>query len=262
MLAITRKTKIKEIISEKKSVTVMELSKLFSVTEETIRRDFKQLEEEGFLTRTYGGAFIQDGVENSIDLAIRQTAYIESKQRIANKCLEIIHNGDSIFLDSSTTAFQIAKVIGNMRLTVVSNSLLIINELCDKENIHLISLGGSYSPKDKAFDGNTALKSLKGFYFDKIFMSCRSLSREYGITDSKEPLATIRQNLIKRGKRVYLIADFSKFNKTSFITISDFLPITGLITDRPLSEDWKYFLAENQVELYEAEDTASIQENT
>ena len=93
-------------------------------------------------------------------------------------------------------------------------------------------------------------------------MSCRSLSREYGITDSKEPLATIRQNLIKRGKRVYLIADFSKFNKTSFITISDFLPITGLITDRPLSEDWKYFLAENQVELYEAEDTASIQENT
>ena len=68
MLAVTRKSEIKDIVLEKKSVTVTELAKIFSVTEETIRRDLKQLESEGFLTRTYGGAFIQDGVENNIDL--------------------------------------------------------------------------------------------------------------------------------------------------------------------------------------------------
>ncbi len=85
MLAVTRKAKIKDIILEKKSVTVTELSKIFSVTEETIRRDLKQLEDDGFLTRTYGGAFIQDGVENNVELTIRETAYMESKQAIAKK---------------------------------------------------------------------------------------------------------------------------------------------------------------------------------
>ena len=74
MLAVARKARIRDIILEKKSITVTELAKEFDVTEETIRRDLKQLESEGFLTRTYGGAFIQDGVENDIDTAIRQTA--------------------------------------------------------------------------------------------------------------------------------------------------------------------------------------------
>ncbi len=250
MLAVTRKANIKEIILEKKSITVLELAKLFSVTEETIRRDLKQLEDEGFLTRTYGGAFIQDGVGNNVDLTIRETAYTENKQNIAEKCRDIIKNGDSIFLDSSTTALQIAKAVKNMRLTVASNSLLIINELCEKENIHLITLGGTYLPDDKAFCGNITLKNLEQYYFDKVFMSCRSLSMEHGITDSHEPTASIRQNLIKRGQKIYIAADFSKFGKTSFITISDFAPITGLVTDKSLSRKWLDFLFEQNVEVF------------
>ena len=250
MLAVTRKANIKEIILEKKSITVLELAKLFSVTEETIRRDLKQLEDEGFLTRTYGGAFIQDGVGNNVDLTIRETAYTENKQNIAEKCRDIIKNGDSIFLDSSTTALQIAKAVKNMRLTVASNSLLIINELCEKENIHLITLGGTYLPDDKAFSGNITLKNLEQYYFDKVSMSCRSLSMEHGITDSHEPTASIRQNLIKRGQKIYIAADFSKFGKTSFITISDFAPITGLITDKSLSRKWLDFLFEQNVEVF------------
>lgn len=151
MLAVTRKSEIKDIVLEKKSVTVTELAKIFSVTEETIRRDLKQLESEGFLTRTYGGAFIQDGVENNIDLSIRETAYLKNKQAIASRCRELIHNGDSIFLDSSTTTLTIAKAISDMRLTVVTNSLMIINELCDKANIHLIAIGGQLYSEGKSF---------------------------------------------------------------------------------------------------------------
>ncbi len=252
MLAVTRKARIKDIVLEKKSVTVTELSKIFSVTEETIRRDLKQLEDDGFLTRTYGGAFIQDGVENNVDLTIRETAYMESKQAIAKKCLSVIHNGDSIFLDASTTALQVAKALQGMRLTVVTNSLLIINELHDKEDIRLISIGGSYTPRDKAFVGNTAIQNLESFYLDKTFMSCRSVSMEHGITDSNEAIASIRQSLLTRSNHVYLIADHSKFDKTSFIRISGFDAITGLVTDKQMSIQWKEFLHKNHIELYEA----------
>lgn len=252
MLAVTRKSEIKDLILEKKSVTVIELARMFSVTEETIRRDLKQLEEEGFLTRTYGGAFIHDGVENNVALSMRETIFLKSKQAIANQCRQIIHNGDSIFLDSSTTTLAIAKAISDMRLTVVTNSLLIVNELCDIPNIHLVCIGGNYTSRDKAFNGLNTTASLSSYYLDKTFMSCRSLSMEHGITDSLESVAAVRQSLVSRSKDIYLVADFSKFDKTSFIYITDFDSITGLVTDRKLNSQWLDFLAKHDVNVYEA----------
>ena len=184
---------------------------------------------------------------NNIDLSIRETAYLKNKQAIASRCRELIHNGDSIFLDSSTTTLTIAKAISDMRLTVVTNSLMIINELCDKANIHLIAIGGNYTPREKAFNGLSTQACLETFYLDKTFMSCRSLSMEHGITDSLESVAAVRQSLAQRSKEVYLVADFSKFDKTSFIHITDFDAITGLVTDRKLSSQWVDFLNSHNV---------------
>lgn len=251
MLAITRKSKIKDIILEKKSVVVSELANTFSVTEETIRRDLKTLEDEGFLIRTYGGAFIQDGVQNEVDLSIRETAYTQSKQLIADKCAEIIHNGDSIFLDASTTAHFIAKAVRDMRLTILTNSLKVINLLTDCPNIRLISIGGLFNSNNMSFIGRSALQSLDNYYVDKTFMSCRSLSQIHGITDSNESMSEIRQKLLSRSNSVYVVADYSKFDKTSFITICSFDDIDGVITDKQLDQDWINFLTDNNVVYYE-----------
>ncbi|WP_313133924.1 DeoR/GlpR family DNA-binding transcription regulator [Anaerocolumna sp.] len=250
MLAVTRKAKIKDIILEKKSVIVSELAKDFSVTEETIRRDLKTLEDEGFLIRTYGGAFIQDGVQNEVELSLRETAYTDSKQLIAKKCAEIIHNGDSIFLDASTTALFIAKSIREMRLTVLTNSLKVINLLTDSPNIRLISIGGLFNSNNMSFIGRSALSSLESYYVDKTFMSCRSLSQTHGVTDSNEAMSEIRQKLLKRSNKIYVVADYSKFDKTSFISICGFEDIDGVITDKQLDQGWTNFLAENNVIYY------------
>ena len=251
MLAITRKAKIKEIILEKKSVIVSELAEMFSVTEETIRRDLKAFEDEGFLTRTYGGAFIQDGVQNEVDLSVREAAYTESKQLIGRKCAEIVHNGDSIFLDASTTAMFIAKAVCEMRITVLTNSLKVVNFLADFQNIHLITIGGLFAPNNMSFIGRGALQSLDNYFVDKTFMSCRSLSKEYGITDSNESMSEIRRKLLVRSNKVYVVADYSKFDKTSFLNICNFSDIDGLITDKHLEQSWIDFLNENNVAYYE-----------
>lgn len=247
MLAITRKNEIKDIIRDKKSVTVTELSKHFSVTEETIRRDLKQLEEEGLLIRAYGGAFIQDGVENNVDLNIRKSAYVESKEAIAHCCKQFIHNGDSLFIDSSTTSLALAKEISDIRLTVMTNSLLIINELCEKPNIHLIAIGGNYSSVDQAFCGLNSNLILQKYYLDKAFVSCRTLSMENGVTDSIESVAGIRQLAIQRSKETYLIADYSKFNHTSFIHICDFDDVDYIISDYSPTDEWNAFFHKHQV---------------
>lgn len=252
MLALARKTEIKNIILEKKSVTVTELSKRFSVSGETIRRDLNQLEAEGVLTKTFGGAYIQGGVENSVNISLRQHIFPESKQAIAARCLELIHNGDSIFLDSSTTSLFVAKSVKSMNLTVTTNSLLIINELCESPTIHLVCIGGNYTPGDNAFNGLNSQTNLSALYFDKTFMSCRSLSMENGITNSIETEAAFRKLLIERSAKVYIVADYSKFNQTSFIHIADFDKITGIITDFDPSEQWLGFLEKHNVAFYHA----------
>ncbi len=251
MLAVTRKSKIKDIILEKKSVIVSELAQKFCVTEETIRRDLKTLEDEGFLTRTYGGAFIQEGVQNEVNLSLRETVYIDSKKAIAKKCAEIIHNGDSIFLDCSTTALFIAKAIQDMRITVLTNSLKIINLLSESQNIRLISIGGLYNSDNMSFIGRGALSSLENYFVDITFMSCRTLSREHGITDSNEAMSELRQKMLRRSNKTFIVADYSKFDKTSFIHICDFKEVDGVITDKNLDQEWLNFLLENDVTYYE-----------
>ena len=242
MLAVTRKNNIKDILIEKKSVTVTELATKFDVTEETIRRDLKVLEDEGFLTRAYGGAFIQTGSENNVDITIRQAAYTDSKTVIAKLAKKLIHNGDSIFLDCSTSANFLAKEIQDMNLTVVTNSVLIINQLSSHDNIRLVCIGGTYKKQHKAFVGSIAVNQLDNLYVDKSFISARSISIENGLTDSSEEVSIIRQKVINRSNETYIIADYSKFNKTSFIQICELKALTGIITDRVIDSQWKDYI--------------------
>lgn len=252
MLAVERKQKIKDLILEKKSATVAELAQMFSVTDETIRRDLRSLEAEGILMRSYGGAFVQTGVENLIDYSIRSTVYLEEKAIIAQKCKNIIQNGDVIFLDNSTTTYAIAKAVQDMRLTVITNSLPIINLFSQKQNIRLICTGGFFSIKELAFYGSKAQKSLNEYYVDKSFFSCRTLSIEQGVTDSNDDLAQIRKTIIKRSKEAYLVADHTKFNQASFITLCGYDCLTAIITDRPLPQEWHTSLQKYGCRIYDA----------
>lgn len=251
MLAITRRNTIKDMIIEKKSVTVVDLAATFNVTEETIRRDLKTMEREGLVTRVYGGAFIQDGALNEISLPIRETSYIENKKIIGSQCAKLVHNGDSVFLDSSTTAYFVAEALSSHRITVITDSMKILNLLAPNENIRLHSVGGELATRSMSLTGIGAMRSLERYYVDKAFVSCRSLSRENGITDSNEIIAEVRKKAIERSHQTYIIADFSKFDKTSFIKIVDFDKIHAIVTDRPLSGDWIEFAQENKIKLYD-----------
>ena len=246
MLAIERRACIKETIQEQKSVAVSDLARRFDVTEETIRRDLKVLESQGVLTRTYGGAFIQGGAINEVDVTLRETSYVDAKRQIAAQCLQLIRNGDSIFLDSSTTALEIARAIRDMRLTVLTNSLLIADVLSHSESIRLQVIGGVLQPQSMSFLGEAALAALAPYYVDSAFVSCRSVSLDRGITDSNEQSAAFR-----RAGRVYLVADHTKFGQTSFVQICGFDALAGIVTDQPLSAPWHWMAQERKLLLLE-----------
>jgi DeoR/GlpR family transcriptional regulator of sugar metabolism len=238
MIAAVRRQKITEVVREKKSASVSELASIFSVTDETIRRDLKVLEAEGTIKRSYGGAYIQTGVDNLVDANIRTTAYRDSKEIIAARCLQFINNGDTVFLDNSTTCFYIAKAIQDMRITVLTNNLMITNLLAKCQNINLICIGGNYSSTEKAFFGPITKQTLENYYVDTAFLSSRSLSLQSGITDSTDRWNDVRQIVLKHSQRTYFVADYTKFDNTSFVHLCDFSEATGIITDRELRQEW------------------------
>ena len=111
MLAVERRNRIEQIINKNKSVLVVELAKQFEVTTETIRGDLEKLEKQGVLVRTYGGATLVDNSEIELAITERDTVNYEGKQRIGKYAADLIKDGETIFLDASTSAWHLARYI-------------------------------------------------------------------------------------------------------------------------------------------------------
>lgn len=241
MLSSVRKEKIKKTLLEKKEVSVSELAETFSVSDETIRRDLRVLEEEGFARRSHGGATLSNRVKSTVDNSALAGLFVESKRIIAAQCERFIRDGDCIFLDGSTTASAICERIQQKEITVLTNSLRAINMLNKSKTIKLICVGGNFLSSRQSFVGPCANDTLSRYYVDTAFISCRSLSMENGITDSDDDSARLKQLITRHANRVVLIADHTKFGKTSFTRACDFCDIHDIVTDRPLTEDWLSF---------------------
>ncbi len=253
MLAITRKNKIKEIIIEKKSVTVSELSSFFNVTEETIRRDLQQLEKEGFLKKIYGGAYIDESVQSDVSVNLRENILVKDKEIIAKECVPFIKDGDSIFLDASTTSFYIATKITKKNITVITNSLKIATKLSNSNNIKLLLIGGIYDRHSMSFLGASVQQDMRRYFVDKAFISCRSVHMKFGITDSNDQQAEIRKIAIEHSNQTFLVVDHTKLDKTSFSLISPISAVNTMVVNRPLSQEWIELLDGQGIQLIQPE---------
>ena len=248
MLAITRQKTILELIKERHSVNVTDLAENFCVTNETIRRDLKALEEDGELTRTHGGAYITEGVCNNIDVSMRAVIRKQEKERLAKKCVDLIATGDSIFLDSSTTEWFIARQVIDKHITVLTHSLKIADILSESKTVNLIVVGGNYVSKSMSFSGNLTEQSLKSYFVDKAFISCRTVSMTNGVTDSNEDSSVPRQIMLRRCKSAYLVVDHTKLDGISFLQICDVADLTAIICDEKLPQNWLSYLSSVGVE--------------
>lgn len=251
MLSIQRRNEIKTILWEKKSVTVSELAERFDVSHETIRRDFEVLQSEGFLTKAYGGAVLNKHVKTEVEYEVLASIFLENKQRIVKKAAEFIYPGDCVFMDCSTTVFQLLKEIPTRKLTIMTNSLKVLSELSEYANIKTVSTGGELDLNNYGFWGRTAEKYISDFHLDKAFISCRGLSMEKGLSDKEEREACMHRTVIENANSVYLLIDHTKFDKVTFVHTCDFEKITAVITDHYLSAAWKDFLKSKKVDFYE-----------
>lgn len=247
MLALERRNLILEKLQEEKRVVVSELSQIYGVSEETIRRDLEKLETEGYAIKSYGGAVINEN--NSIDMPfnVRKKRNVARKQKIAEQVAELIRDGDRIMLDASTTAVFIAKAIKDKkRLTVITNSIEIMIELSDVSGWTIISTGGIMKEGYLALLGSLAEDSMNLYYADKAFVSCKAFDMEKGIMDSQELFAHAKQVMMNAARESILAVDHSKFDNTAFVRVGNIRNLTTIVTDVKPSGEWlEYFRRHN-----------------
>ncbi|WP_046174276.1 DeoR/GlpR family DNA-binding transcription regulator [Domibacillus indicus] len=249
MLVAERHQKIVELVNERSSIRVSELSDIFSVTEETIRRDLEKLEKEGKLQRSHGGAVSIQEEEAEIHFSERVITNADEKKAIAYEAARRVVEGDRIILDASTTAWYMAKALPNMRLTVITNSMKVMMELSKKEKISVISTGGMLLPKSLSYVGPLAERSLDLYHVNKTFLSCKGVHLETGLSDSNEQQALLKKKMIEQSDHVILMADSSKFGRRAFSLIVPPGEVNEVITDEGIDPSEKQTLHERKIEV-------------
>ena len=242
MLIADRYEKIVDLVNERGSIRVSELSNLCEVTEETIRRDLDRLEKVGRLLRSHGGAVSLRERQPEIPYAEREVMYAGEKQRIAREAVLMIKPGERILLDASTTAWYMASHLPNMPLTVLTNSMKVASELSSKERIEVISTGGQLSRRSMSYVGHLAERSLDLYHVDKLFLSCKGFYLERGISESNELQAMVKRKMISIADQVILLADSSKFGLQAFTHVAETSELNEIITDYRPSDAQLEFL--------------------
>lgn len=234
MLALSRREGIMELLTQQHSVIVAELSKRYDVTEETIRKDLEKLEREGRLRRIHGGAVKAADPDEGHELpfALRNTLNMPYKRQIAKEAVRLVAEQDLIALDASTTSLQLAHELKSRTgITVVTNSLNIVNVFKDSPGIHLFCTGGSLQPQSLCFVGESAERMMEGYAINKVFLSTRGLTLDKGLLEPNEREARMKKALMRMARQVVVLQDHSKFGQSAFYPIGDWSQVHCMVTD-------------------------------
>lgn len=241
MLKIDRHNIIEKELHKKRSILISDLSKLLKCSEETIRRDLKEMEKANKLCRIHGGAYLPEKYDKGVPIQLRETFYIAEKKQMAQIALNYIKDNDVIMLDSSTTCLKLAEALidSQLNITLITNSLRICNLFENSQsNINLICLGGKLHSNTSSFVGYHTLDNLRVYYADKCFISCPFVDIKYGLSDNNFDNAKIRELMINNSNKHFLLMDHTKIGNKSDILFANLKDIDILITDYKLPEDW------------------------
>src|SRR5690625_3765450 len=234
MFPVERRKWIEEQILLNEKIDIIEISKKLGVSPMTIRRDLKELENNGKVIRTHGGAISPKILSKEKSYYSKQSENSEQKNLIAIKAVELIDEGATIILDSGTTTFLLAKMIrGRDDLTVVTNDIKIANELLDTK-LKVILTGGVLQNNIGALVGPMAEEFLNQMHVDIFFLGTHALHLEKGVTSPSFEKSTIKHIMMKSAEKTWLLADSSKFRKKSFVKVCEIDELTGIITDNGL----------------------------
>ena len=239
MLAEQRYQKIISLMQTDGSVKVADLKKKMGVSPETVRRDLENMESQGLIRRTRGGAFLADKEDLSGERTIQYQNFSAREREIAEFAVRFIKEGQSIALDSGTTAYELARVIKRTfhSLTVVTNSIAILNELADAKGITLIATGGVYRPEEMAFVSDIAGMIFSKLSINTFFLTTCGISVDRGITYQRMDEIIVQEKMMEASDQTIVIADSTKLGVNSLVKMCDINRVGMIITDSDATKE-------------------------
>lgn len=228
---IERQNKILQWIHQRNRITIGEVCENYEVSEATARRDLESLAATGKVQRVHGGAIALDKAPPEMPILQRQVDQIDEKHRIGILAANLVKDGETVFLGSGTTVLEVARNLRDRQnLTIITNSLPVVILLSDYANITIVCVGGLLRPSEFSLIGHIAEQVLSEVRADKVFIGVRAINIKEGLTNDYLPETLTDRAILNIGKENIVVADHTKFGRTSTVLLVPIDRIQTLIT--------------------------------
>lgn len=256
-MRISRIDKLEHYILEHKTASIDSLCDEFGISKNTVRRDLEVLVSRGSVEKVYGGVVALENaavIPELVTFHERANRNADSKQAIAQYAASYVRERDTIFIDSGTTTMNIVDYLTHLSsVTVITASVQVINKSLNHPNINLIVLPGTLKRDTASIVGSSCIEYLEAFNIAPAFMACTGFSIQSGICNASTEEYNIKKAALKKSQKHYLLADSSKFGKTSLMTYGEISQFHYLITDKALSDDFNTYCREQNCAIRVAE---------
>ena len=217
----------------------------FSISEATARRDLETLSSQGKAKRVHGGVIAVEQAPPELPILERENDQADEKARIGRAAANLVENNETVFLGSGTTVLEIARNLRDRRhMTVITNSLPVLNILAGNKEMTVVSLGGMLRDSELSFIGHITEQALVEVRADKVFMGTRGVSLEHGLTNDYLQETLTDRAILKSGREVVIVADHTKVNRMATVLLAPLSSMHTFVTDSKV--DSKFIQALNR----------------
>ena len=243
-----RQKQILSLLARQRRLSVTEIVKQFSISEATARRDLESLTSQGKAQRVHGGVIAVEHAPPELPIFERENEQLDEKIRIGRAAANLVADNETLFLGSGTTVVEVARNLREHKnLTVITNSLPVLNILAGVNGITVISLGGMLRESELSFIGHITEQALIEVHADKVFMGTRGASLEHGFTNDYLQETLTDRAILKSGREVIMVADHTKVNRVSTVLLAPLNSIHTFVTDSGVDKKFVQVLKQQEI---------------
>lgn len=244
-MRISRIDQLEQYILEHRTASIDTLCEEFKISKNTLRRDLEILVARGTVEKVYGGVIACENaspIPNLVTFHERAGRNAQSKQKIAALAASFVRERDIIFIDSGTTTMGIVDHLAHLStVTVITNSLQVINKSMNYPNINLIVLPGSLKRDTASLVGSSCVEYLEDYNIVRAFMACTAISLQAGVCNASTEEYIIKKTALKKSQKHYLLADSSKFGRTSLMTFGEIGQFDCILTEQMPDDEFSSY---------------------
>lgn len=255
MLSLERQEWILKMLAQKGHISISELCRELRISAMTAGRDLQRAVKEGYATRVRGGAVGTWKSKYEESYTAKQSDFMTEKAKIGRTAARLVADGDTVILDAGTTTLWVARHLEGLKgLTVITNALHIANELSGNPDISLVLIGGQQRATSHSLVGPLAVQCFKTLYADEVFLGTEGISEAKGFTVPDMLEADVKVAMVSAARKVFVVADHSKFNTIRLISFAHLGAAAKIISDAMPSDELRQACSRERVEIVLAQD--------